>query len=142
MKKALVTGGLGFIGSHLVDRILEDGWQVVVLDNHLTGTPENLSHQKNNPRLLIVEGDIRDLETLKKVSRGCDAVFHLAAHALMRVSLKDHKADLDYNLIGTMNVLEAMIANNVHDFVFASTSAVYGEAAVIPTPEEYIGIQT
>ncbi|MGA2873927.1 MAG: SDR family NAD(P)-dependent oxidoreductase [Nitrososphaerales archaeon] len=142
MKKALVTGGLGFIGSHLVDRILEDGWQVVVLDNQLTGTPKNLSHQKNSSGLSIVDGDIRDLETLKKVSQGCDAVFHMAAHALMRVSLNDHKADLDYNLIGTMNVLEAMIANNVHDFVFASTSAVYGEAAVIPTPEEYIGIQT
>ena len=92
MKKALVTGGLGFIGSHLADRILEDGWQVVVLDNQLTGTPKNLSHQKNNPRLSIVDGDIRDLETLKKVSQGCDAVFHMAAHALMRVSLNDHKA--------------------------------------------------
>ena len=81
-------------------------------------------------------------ETVKEVSHGCDAVFHMAAHALMRVSLTDHKADLDYNLIGTMNVLEAMVANGVRDFVFASTSAVYGEAAIVPTPEEYIGIQT
>ncbi|MHB2037258.1 MAG: SDR family NAD(P)-dependent oxidoreductase [Nitrososphaerales archaeon] len=142
MKKALVTGGLGFIGSHLVDRLLKDEWQVVVLDNLLTGSPENLAHHKGNQKLQIIEGDIRDPETVKKVTRGCDVVFHMAAHALMRVSLKDHRADLDYNLIGTMNVLEAMIANNVHDFVFASTSAVYGEAAVIPTPEEYIGIQT
>jgi UDP-glucose 4-epimerase len=142
MKKALVTGGLGFIGSHLVDRLLADGWQVVVLDNQLTGTLENLAHQKGNQELSVVEGDIRDLETVKKVSQGCDAVFHMAAHALMRVSLSDHRADLDYNLIGTMNVLEAMIANNVHDFIFASTSAVYGEAAIVPTPEEYIGIQT
>jgi nucleoside-diphosphate-sugar epimerase/very-short-patch-repair endonuclease len=142
MRKALVTGGLGFIGSHLVDRILEDGWQVVVLDNQLTGTPENLNHQKGNSKLSIINGDIRDLETVKVASQDCDAVFHLAAHALMRVSLTDHKADLDYNMIGTMNVLEAMIANNVHDFVFASTSAVYGEATIVPTPEEYIGIQT
>jgi UDP-glucose 4-epimerase len=66
----------------------------------------------------------------------------LAAHALMRVSLSDHMADLEYNLIGTINVLEAMIANKIHDIVFASTSAIYGEAKVVPTPEEYIGIQT
>ena len=142
MKKALVTGGLGFIGSHLVDRVLENGWQVVVLDNLLTGTLENLSHQKNNPKVQIVEGDIRDLEAVKKASQGCDAVFHMAAHALMRASLTDHRVDLDYNLIGTLNVLEAMIANNIHDFIFASTSALYGEAAITPTPEEYIGIQT
>ncbi|HVB12099.1 MAG TPA: SDR family NAD(P)-dependent oxidoreductase [Nitrososphaerales archaeon] len=142
MKKALVTGGLGFIGSHLVDRLLKDEWEVDVLDNLLTGSPENLAHHKGNQKLQIIEGDIRDPQTVKNVTRGCDVVFHMAAHALMRVSLNDHRADLDYNLIGTMNVLEAMIANNVHDFIFASTSAVYGEAAVIPTPEEYIGIQT
>jgi len=142
MKKALVTGGLGFIGSHLADRLLKDEWEVDVLDNLLTGSPQNLAHHKGNQKLRIVEGDIRDPETVRKVTRGCDVVFHMAAHALMRVSLEDHRVDLDYNLIGTMNVLEALIDNNVHDFVFASTSAVYGEAAVIPTPEEYIGIQT
>ena len=142
MKKALVTGGLGFIGSHLVDRLLEDDWLVVVLDNLLTGKKENLAHQRKNAKLEIVNGDIRDSETVKKVMAKCDAVFHLAAHALMRVSLTDHKADLEYNLVGTINVLEAMIANNVNDFVFASTSAIYGEAAIVPTPEEYIGIQT
>lgn len=142
MKKALVTGGLGFIGSHLVDRLLKDEWGVVVLDNLLTGHHSNLSHQSKNPRLQIIEGDIRDLETLKKASRGCDTVFHMAAHALMRVSLRDHRADLDYNVIGTLNVLEAMIANGTPDLVFASTSALYGEAAIVPTPEEYFGIQT
>jgi len=142
MKKALVTGGLGFIGSHLVDRLLEDEWEVVVLDNLLTGKRENLSHHKANPRLQVVEGDIRDLSTVKNTSQGCHAVFHLAAHALMRVSLSDHKADLEYNLIGTINVLESMIANNIPDLVFASTSALYGNAQIIPTPEDYIGIQT
>ena len=113
-----------------------------MLDNLLTGRRENLHHQKNNPRLEIVEGDIRDLEMVKNVSQKCDAVFHLAAHALMRVSLTDRKADLDHNLVGTINVLEAMVANDVHDLVFASTSAIYGEAEIVPTPEEYIGIQT
>jgi UDP-glucose 4-epimerase len=142
MKSALVTGGLGFIGSHLFDRLLEDGWKVVVLDNLLTGRRSNLAHQKGNPRLKVVEGDIRDLQTVSKCSRGCDAVFHLAAHALMRVSISDHRADLDYNIVGTLNVLDSMVANNVPDFVFASTSALYGEAEVVPTPETYSGIQT
>ncbi|MDA4122114.1 MAG: NAD-dependent epimerase/dehydratase family protein [Thaumarchaeota archaeon] len=142
MKKALVTGGLGFIGSHLVDRLLQDGWQVSVLDNQLTGRPSNLAHHKENRALDIVEGDVRDFETLSKVTVGCDAVFHLAAHALMRVSLGDHRADLEHNVIGTLNVLESMTANKVPDLVFASTSALYGEAAVVPTPEDYSGIQT
>ncbi len=140
--KALVTGGLGFIGSHLVDHLLSDGWDVIVLDNLLTGRKENLVHQKQNKKLKILEGDVRYLPTVKKSSRGCDAVFHMAAHALMRVSLTDHRADIEYNLMGTVNVLEAMIANEIHDLVFASTSAIYGEAKVVPTPEEYIGLQT
>ncbi|MDA4117302.1 MAG: NAD-dependent epimerase/dehydratase family protein [Thaumarchaeota archaeon] len=142
MKRALVTGGLGFIGSHLVDRLLEDDWRVVVLDNLMTGHRSNLAQHKDNPHLKVVEGDIRSLETVSKCSRGCDAVFHFAAHALMRASLRDHRADLEHNIVGTLNVLESMVANNVTDFLFASTSALYGEAAVTPTPETYSGIQT
>jgi UDP-glucose 4-epimerase len=142
MRRALVTGGLGFIGSHLVDRLLGGGWEVVVLDNLLTGRRSNLEHQAGNPRLRIEEGDIRDLQTVVTASEGCDAVFHLAAHALMRVSLSDHRADLDYNVIGTLNVLEGIKANGIPDLVFASTSALYGEARVVPTPEDYSGVQT
>jgi UDP-glucose 4-epimerase len=142
MKRALVTGGLGFIGSHLVDRLLQDEWHVVILDNLYTGHHSNLGHQKNNPGLRVIEGDVRNLETVSKCSRGCDVVFHFAAHALMRVSIRDHRADLEHNIIGTLNVLESMVANNVPDFVFASTSALYGEAKVTPTPETYSGIQT
>jgi UDP-glucose 4-epimerase len=142
MKKALVTGGLGFIGSHLVDRLLADDWSVVVLDNLLTGRRSNLSNHKGEPRLEIIEGDVRRSRTVSKASKGCDAVFHFAAHALMRVSMGDPTADLDHNLTGTLNVLRAAAANNVRDFVFASTSALYGEAQVTPTPETYSGIQT
>lgn len=142
MKKALVTGGLGFIGSHLVDRLLADGWQVVVLDNLLTGRRSNLGGHRGDPSLKVVAGDIRDLATVTECAKGCDAVFHLAAHALMRVSLGDHRADLDYNILGTLNVLESMAKDGVPDFVFASTSALYGEAEVVPTPESYAGIQT
>jgi UDP-glucose 4-epimerase len=142
MKRALVTGGLGFIGSHLVDRLLEDDWRVVVLDNLLTGRRSNLAQHKGDARLKVVDGDIRDLNIVSSCSKGCDAVFHLAAHALMRVSLRDHRADLEHNIEGTLNVLESMVANRVPDFVFASTSALYGEADVTPTPETYSGVQT
>jgi len=140
--RALVTGGLGFIGSHLVDRLLLDGWSVTVLDNLLTGHRENLAHQIRNEKLKLVDGDVRELPGLSKQVSGCDAVFHLAAHALMRISLSDRRADLDYNLVGTISVLEAMLENKVSDFIFASTSALYGEASVIPTPESYFGTQT
>ncbi|MDA4131640.1 MAG: NAD-dependent epimerase/dehydratase family protein, partial [Thaumarchaeota archaeon] len=142
MKRALVTGGLGFIGSHLVDRLLEDGWGVTVLDNLLTGHSSNLAHRRGNPDLKVVEGDVRDLEAVSSCSTGCDAVFHFAAHALMRLSVGDHRADLEHNVIGTLNVLESMAKNGIKDFVFASTSALYGEAQVTPTPETYSGVQT
>ncbi len=142
MKKALVTGGLGFIGSHLVDRLLDEDWRVVVLDNLLTGRRSNLSQHKGDSRLKVVTGDVRNRATASRCMGGCDAVFHLAAHALMRVSLRDHQADLQYNIIGTLNVLESMLSEEVPHFVFASTSALYGEAEVTPTPETYSGIQT
>jgi UDP-glucose 4-epimerase len=142
MSKALVTGGLGFIGSHLVDKLLADHWEVVVLDSQLTGRKSNLSHHRSNRALKIVEGDIRNRRTVGQASKGCDAVFHFAAHALMRVSQNDPSADIDYNFTGTMNVLDAAVQNSVPDFVFASTSALYGESKVIPTPEDYSGVQT
>lgn len=142
MRRALVTGGLGFIGSHVVDRLLEDGWGVTVLDSLLTGRRSNLRQHRGNRLLKVVDGDVRDIRAVSKCTKGCDAVFHLAAHALMRVSLRDHRADLEHNIAGTLNVLESMNANGVTDFVFASTSALYGEAEVVPTPETYAGIQT
>ncbi len=142
MKKALVTGGLGFIGSHLVDRLVLDGWEVVVLDNLLTGRSDNLHQHQASSQLTVVKGDIRDRETVNGVTSGCEAVFHLAAHALMRVSQADPTADIDYNFMGTMNVLQGAVANSVPHFVFASTSALYGEAEVTPTPEDYSGVQT
>ncbi len=142
MRKALVTGGLGFIGSHLVDRLIEDGWEVVVLDNLLTGRKSNLSQHRSEPRLKVIEGDVRNKTTVTRVTKGCDAVFHLAAHALMRVSQSNPEADIDYNFMGTMNVLRSAAAAGVPGFVFASTSALYGEATVVPTPEDYSGVQT
>lgn len=142
MPKALVTGGLGFIGSHLVDRLIADGWDVVVLDNLLTGRRSNLEQHAGSPHLKVIEGDIRHKATVTKAVKGTDAVFHLAAHALMRVSQSDPSADIDYNFRGTMNLLQSAASQGIPDFVFASTSALYGEADVVPTPEDYSGVQT
>jgi UDP-glucose 4-epimerase len=140
--KAIVTGGAGFIGSHLVDQLLEEGNAVTVIDNMSTGSMENLSHHSKNPNLIIRRADILHARALEKILRGHDVVFHLAASANMRRSLTDHKLDLENNVIGTLNILEAMTKDGIKDFVFASTSALYGEASVRPTPENFLGEQT
>jgi UDP-glucose 4-epimerase len=140
--KAIVTGGAGFIGSHLVDRLLEEGHSVTVVDNMSAGRMDNLAKHSGNPHLAVRQVDIKDGEALNQIFNGHDVVFHLAAQANIRKSLIDHRSDLDNNLVGTLNVMDAMIKNNVHDLVFASTSAVYGEAEVRPTPESYFPYQT
>ncbi len=140
--KAIVTGGAGFIGSHLVDRLLDDGFSVTVLDNMTCGCYENLAQHSGNPRLTIHNVDIRAAEKIEKLIAGNDVVFHMAAHANIRESLSDHMSDLENNLIGTINILEAMIKNSVSDLVFASSSAIYGEATIRPTPEDYSPVQT
>jgi UDP-glucose 4-epimerase len=140
--RAIVTGGAGFIGSHLVDRLLEDGYSVTVIDNMSCGRMDNLQQHATNPHITIREADIKDIRQLEKPFKGHDVVFHMAAHADIRESLIDHRSDLDNNLIGTLNILEAMREYDIRDLVFASSSAVYGEAAVRPTPEEYAPVQT
>jgi len=142
VKRAVVTGGAGFIGSHLVDRLLADGYEVAVWDNFAAGTMENLKHHKGNDRLEVFNVDIRDADRVEELMEGKDVVFHLAAHANIRKSLVNRRADLDHNVIGTLNILEGMVKHGVEDLVFASSSAVYGEARVIPTPEDYAPIQT
>jgi UDP-glucose 4-epimerase len=144
--KALVTGGAGFIGSHLVDRLLADGHSVTVIDNFSSGTRKNLrfSTSLSSTRLEIANVDITDAKKVNKVfSEGkYNAVFHLAAQADVRKSLLGFKGDLNNNVVGTLNILEAMKKYGVNDLVFASSSAVYGEATVRPTPEDYSPIQT
>jgi UDP-glucose 4-epimerase len=140
--KTIVTGGAGFIGSHLVDRLINDGHSVTVIDNMSCGRLENLKHHKDNKLLQIQQIDIRDAAAVSDVLAGHDAVFHLAAHANIRTSLIDHKADLDNNLVGTINILESMVKHKIPDLVFASTSAIYGEATMRPTPEDYMPTQT
>jgi len=133
--KYFVTGGAGFIGSNLVDRLLKDGNEVVVYDNFSTGMIEFLKDAKKNPNFKLITGDILDTSLLTKSMSGCDFVFHLAANADVRYGTEHPYKDLQQNTIGTFYVLEAMRQNGIKKIAFSSTGSVYGESSVIPTPE-------
>jgi UDP-glucose 4-epimerase len=133
--KAFVTGGAGFIGSNLVDRLLQRGDEVVAYDNLSTGMNEFLAEARKSPRFSFVKGDVLEEATLARAMKGADVVFHLAANADVRFGTRHPRKDLEQNTIATYNVLEAMRANGVKRIAFSSTGSVYGEAAVVPTPE-------
>lgn len=133
--KALVTGAAGFIGSHLVDRLLADGHQVTGFDNLSTGWIDFLDDAMRAPSFAFHEGDISDLAALTRAMAGSDCCFHLAANADVRFGLQHPHVDLKENTIGTFNVLEAMRAAATARIVFASTGSVYGEPEIFPTPE-------
>src|SRR5438067_3908443 len=124
---AFVTGAAGFIGSHLVDRLLAAGMQVVGYDNLSTGVPEFISGARGNSAFTFLQADVLDGERLTAAMTGCDIVFHFAANADVRFGLDQPRKDLEQNTIATFNVLEAMHANGIKDIVFASTGSVYGE---------------
>jgi UDP-glucose 4-epimerase len=134
--QAFVTGGAGFIGSSLVDRLLADGHDVVAYDNFSTGQREFLAAALAHPRFTLIEGDTLDLPALTRAMAGCDVVFHLAANADVRFGTEHPKKDLEQNTIATFHVLEAMRANGIKRIAFSSTGSVYGEAHVFPTPED------
>ena len=133
--KAFVTGGAGFIGSSLVDRLLADGNSVVAYDNFSTGQRRFVEPALRSNRFTLVEGDTLDLERLTSSMRGCEVVFHLAANADVRFGTEHPRKDLEQNTIATFNVLEAMRANGIRRIAFSSTGSVYGEPNVHPTPE-------
>ncbi len=137
MGKFLVSGGAGFIGSHLVDRLLGNGHSVVVLDNLSAGKLKNLSHQKKNKNLKIIVGSVAKSADVNKAAKNIQAIFHLAASADVRIA--NPEANFRDNVLGTFNLLEAARKNNIRDFVFSSSSAVYGDTNVTPTPEGYNG---
>ncbi|RLF46760.1 MAG: UDP-glucose 4-epimerase [Thermoplasmata archaeon] len=136
-KKCLVTGGAGFIGSNLVGALLDKGWEVIAYDNLSTGSTKFLEDFMNDDRFKFIKGDILDAENMCKALDGVDVVFHLAANPDVRLGAKNPKVDLEQGIIGTHRVLEAMRTAGVGEIVFSSSSTVYGEARVIPTPEDY-----
>lgn len=136
MRRALVTGGAGFIGSHVCDRLAADGAEVVAYDNLSTGRREFLADCLARPGTEFVDGDLLDEERLRAAMAGCDTVFHLAANADVRFGLDHPRRDLEQNTIATSNVLEAMRAGEARTIVFSSTGSVYGEPEVFPTPED------
>lgn len=134
--KAFVTGAAGFIGSHLVDRLLREGYSVVAYDNLTTGFVRYFDPHTNHPGFRFVEGDTLDLPAMTGAMAECDTVFHLAANADVRFGLNHPRRDLEQNTIATHNVLEAMRAVGATRIAFSSTGSVYGEATVFPTPED------
>jgi UDP-glucose 4-epimerase len=133
--RCFVTGCAGFIGSNLVDRLLQDGHSVVGYDNFSTGQPKFLEQAHLLRQFNLVRGDLLDLEILTQSMRGADFVFHLAANADVRFGTQHPRRDLEQNTIVTSNVLEAMRLNGIRRMAFASTGSVYGEPSVFPTPE-------
>lgn len=136
MQSIFVTGAAGFIGSNLVDRLLAQQNAVVGWDNFSTGQAEFLQGAERSPRFRLVRGDTLDLPALTKAMAGCHTVFHLAANADVRFGLQHPRKDLEQNTLATFHVLEAMRANGIKTIAFSSTGSVYGEATVIPTPED------
>lgn len=133
--KVFVTGGGGFVGSNLVDRLLLAGHTVTAYDNYSTGQKQFLDDANKSSRLTSVEADILDFSSLERAMRGCDFVFHLAANADVRFGTQHPRKDLEQNTIATFNVLEAMRANNTRRIAFSSTGSIYGEPDIFPTPE-------
>ena len=133
--KCFITGAAGFIGSNLVDRLLKDNHTVIGFDNFSTGSHAFLNNAKQHPAFKLCEGDLLDQDFLNTSMHGCDIVFHFAANADVRFGTTHPEKDLQQNTIATSNVLRAMHKNNIKKIVFASTGSIYGEASIIPTPE-------
>jgi len=133
--KVLITGGAGFIGSHLTERCLKQGWAVRVLDDLSTGTEENLAHVKEWPAFEFVHGSVLGRRLLEEVIEGCDLVFHLAAAVGVRLILDSPVRSISTNIHGTENVLAAAVPHRIPVFV-ASTSEVYGKSAAVPFRED------
>lgn len=135
MKKVIVTGGAGFIGSHLVDKLLADNHSVIVIDNISTGNLDNISQHKDNNNFTFIKEDVSDLDKIKPYFKGVDIVFHLAALADIVPSIVNPANYYKSNVTGTMCVVEASRLAKVKKFVYAASSSCYGIPIVYPTPE-------
>ena len=133
--KIFVTGGAGFIGSVLVNRLLEKNNKVTVYDNFTLGKQKFLD--KKNSNLKIIRGDVRNLRLVNNSIKNHDFVYHLAANSDIPAGIKNVKLDFDINTIGTLNVLNSIVKHRIKNFVFASSSAVFGFPSKFPTSENY-----
>ena len=137
-RKVLVTGGAGFIGSHLVDALIGMGVKVTVLDNLSGGKLSNISTWLKDSRFKFIMGDLLNPDDIKKALKDCEIVFHLAANPNVRIGAFNTRIDYEQNILATYNLLEALReSTQCKNIVFTSTSAVYGEAKKMPTPEDY-----
>jgi UDP-glucose 4-epimerase len=134
--KCFVTGAAGFIASHVADRLLALGHEVVGYDNFCTGQEPFLESALRHPAFHLVRGDVLEFDDVARAMDGCEIVFHLAANADVRFGTEHPRRDLEQNAVGTWNVLEAMRTGGIRRIAFSSTGSVYGEARVIPTPED------
>ena len=130
--RCLVTGGAGFLGSHIVDRLLKEGWQVRVIDNLSTGRLENLQHKS----IEVIVGDLKNMSDCMKATENIDVIFHYAADPRVEISSANPRLHFDNNILATFNILEAMRKNDVENIVFASSSSVYGEPERTPVSED------
>ena len=135
--RALVTGGAGFIGSHLVDELVDAGYSVKIIDNLSSGNLALVNHQLAAGNAEFIEGDITSIDDVLQATKEVDVVFHMAANPDIRLGTQVTDTDLKQGTIATYNILEAMRINNVNKIVFASSSVVYGEDAPMPTPESF-----
>jgi len=135
--KILITGGAGFVGSHLVDHFLKGGYETVVFDNFYSGKIENIRQYMNNESFHLIKGDVRSLEDVEKAVKSVDVVCHLAAIVNIPLSIENPLLVEEVNVKGTLNLLEACVKHNVRRFVYVSTCAVYGEARYLPIDEEH-----
>ena len=133
----LVTGGAGFIGSHLVRSLVGKGWDIVVFDDFSSGRMENLGKLKDSDSLRVVKGDVRDRKAVDDAVEGVEAVVHLAAFVDSAGSVMKPLETNDINVNGTLNVLDACVKEGVKRFVFASSAGVYGDGDPLPLREEY-----
>lgn len=137
--KILITGGAGFIGSNLCRHFLDKGYEVVCLDNFMTGHRYNIEELLVNPKFTLIEGDIRKIEDCEKAVNGCDYVLHQAALGSVPRSIKDPQTTNEVNVSGFLNMLTASRDAKVKRFVYAASSSTYGDSEALPKVEDKIG---
>ena len=139
MRKILITGGAGFIGSNLCDHFISKGFQVVCLDNFSTGFRHNIEHLLSSPHFFLIEGDIRNLETCKKSCEGVEMILHQAALGSVPRSIGDPITTNEVNVGGFLNMLVAARDSGVRRFIYAASSSTYGDSPALPKVEDVIG---